>query len=458
MMNRMRRGVLGGLVVGLAIACGDGGYFVCSDDSDCVGRADGVCEAVGACSFPDEACPSGQRFGEASTPSVAGECVVDEGTTGGDPPDPTTDVTLDGGSQGPMSTTSGGDDTTDSGASSCPADWWDCAWLHRQRLTLSMSIPTPLDDVPVLVLLGPQRLDYALMQADGEDVRFVSESGAALPFEVERWDPESTSILWTNVDALGGDVDHLWLYYGNPVAQDAQDAAAVWPAPHVGVWHLEGEPLDSTLEGNDAEVFGGVEAAGGQVGEGKDFTDGSSRLQVAAADSLTNVFAAGGTVSAWIRPRGSGGSGFGRIFNKSTDAGGWLWFLEDDGAQRFLIELGASSIGWGTTAAVVPFHAWSHVAVTYDPAAGQAPRFFINGVEDVPKSEPMAPPVDAPSDEASVLTLGNRPDNQRRFDGLLDEMRIETTVRSPAWIAAQYHAMRDTLLIFGEVESISPAP
>jgi len=33
------------------------------------------------------------------------------------------------------------------------------------------------------------------------------------------------------------------------------------------------------------------------------------------------------------------------------------------------------------------------------------------------------------------LTIGNRPANDRRFDGVLDEVRIERGIRSPEWIA-----------------------
>ena len=54
--------------------------FECSTHASC-GR-DGRCEPGGACSFPDDACPSGRRFGEFAG-SVAGMCVAEEsiGTT-----------------------------------------------------------------------------------------------------------------------------------------------------------------------------------------------------------------------------------------------------------------------------------------------------------------------------------------------------------------------------------------
>ncbi len=56
--------------------------FQCSETEDCQGRPGGVCEPTGYCSFPDDACPSGRRYGEFSQGSLSGACVVpDEGTS-----------------------------------------------------------------------------------------------------------------------------------------------------------------------------------------------------------------------------------------------------------------------------------------------------------------------------------------------------------------------------------------
>ena len=46
--------------------------FICEDPSDC---PNGTCEPSGFCSFPDDACTSGQRYGAHAPASVANECV-----------------------------------------------------------------------------------------------------------------------------------------------------------------------------------------------------------------------------------------------------------------------------------------------------------------------------------------------------------------------------------------------
>lgn len=94
--------------------------FQCAEDSACVveGVA-GSCEPNGYCSFPDEECSSGRRFGQEAPAEFAGICVSREGSTGEDGPTSTTgatttdpattlpELTSDSSSTGPSSATEG---------------------------------------------------------------------------------------------------------------------------------------------------------------------------------------------------------------------------------------------------------------------------------------------------------------------------------------------------------------
>ncbi|MEM9454578.1 MAG: LamG domain-containing protein [Myxococcota bacterium] len=69
----MRLGLAAGFLAG---ACQGAGAFVCTSDGDCVdGGMSGRCEPTGFCSFPDEVCPSMQRYGEHAG-ELSGECVA----------------------------------------------------------------------------------------------------------------------------------------------------------------------------------------------------------------------------------------------------------------------------------------------------------------------------------------------------------------------------------------------
>lgn len=58
-------------------ACKGPPAFQCSESSEC---GDGVCQPTGYCSFEDDFCPSGQRYGEAAGDGLSNACVEDGGT------------------------------------------------------------------------------------------------------------------------------------------------------------------------------------------------------------------------------------------------------------------------------------------------------------------------------------------------------------------------------------------
>jgi hypothetical protein len=86
--KRFRNMAASSLLLGLVgaftwTACSPHAAFFCTDDAQC--RRDGAvgsCEAVGFCSFPDDTCPSGHRFGELAQDGFASRCVAPDGETG----------------------------------------------------------------------------------------------------------------------------------------------------------------------------------------------------------------------------------------------------------------------------------------------------------------------------------------------------------------------------------------
>ncbi|MCA9710303.1 MAG: hypothetical protein KDK70_30975 [Myxococcales bacterium] len=75
----------------LGLACGGSSVFLCQSDGDCQTReGPGQCQPTGYCSFPDDSCDSGQRYGDHAGGALATTCVDPAdatGTTDGPPPD-----------------------------------------------------------------------------------------------------------------------------------------------------------------------------------------------------------------------------------------------------------------------------------------------------------------------------------------------------------------------------------
>lgn len=81
-----------GLAALAAAGCG-APSFACRDAQQCSLVANGVCQPDGYCSYPDGACPSGQRFSEHAG-SLAGQC-VEPGAGSSSGPEPTPTSTTD---------------------------------------------------------------------------------------------------------------------------------------------------------------------------------------------------------------------------------------------------------------------------------------------------------------------------------------------------------------------------
>ena len=78
-MRALRAIATGVLLLGFAVnASGAGCYpesdFRCVMNEDCPGM-EGICEANSYCSFPDETCPTGRRWHDRATESLAGNCI-----------------------------------------------------------------------------------------------------------------------------------------------------------------------------------------------------------------------------------------------------------------------------------------------------------------------------------------------------------------------------------------------
>lgn len=439
--------------------------FACIDDADCAdGGAVGVCEAAGACSFVDDACASGRRYGDRSPADLAGEC-VDVGATSSTGERPSTSgvepvTSADPGSDEGATTSTGFVPSSESG-DACPVGWWDCAWSRRVALDLPATAIDTFTEVPVLVALGRPRIDPDEVAAFGADLRFVDADGNRVPHEIERWDPDGASIVWISVPILEPRIGpRLWLYYGNAAAPDVQDGDGVWSDEHAAVWHMSRGAMDASGNANDGVQTEGVHDADGHLGGAKQFFDVDDRIDVPPSAALDDVCFGGATLSAWARPDTFGGTSRGRIADKSGGgAGGWMFYLSSDSGGEVSWRHGYddAQVIWRGGADMIQLDTWHWIAVTFDALAGAPPRIYIDGVEQevAQTSGTMATP--AVSDVGVDVVIGNSDVADRWFDGRIDELRIERTVREPAWIELQYRSMTDALIVYGAPERLEDA-
>jgi hypothetical protein len=298
-------------------------------------------------------------------------------------------------------------------------------------------------DFPVLVRLDPSRIDYAVMAPDGSDLRFVdTDNTTLLDHEIEVWNPGGDSIVWVRVpeiDAASGG-DFVWMYYGSPAAADLQNPTGVWLNGYAGVWHLV-DGSDSTVHGNDGVINGPV-AVAGQVGGALDFDGLDDHVEVPHDPSLAVTGSL--MIEAWIRVADSSGENYRRIVSKKlawTDSNGFN--LEYSPRQNLLVNLGSGSNG-GQASALDLDPSWHYVVGTI---SGSTAALYADGVDRT--TDNTASPLVAGT---TSLRIGDIVTGGASFFGAIDEVRISSTSRTPAWIDAQYRSMSGAMVSFSSEE------
>jgi hypothetical protein len=110
------------------------------------------------------------------------------------------------------------------------------------------------------------------------------------------------------------------------------------------------------------------------------------------------------------------------------------------GIQRFKVEADAGAIALDT---------WGHIAVTFDANI----EVFLNGASQLqmPGPGPLLTSSNPLYMGADCNNGAGCPDDDF-VDGNLDEIRIESGVRSAGWIAYEHASMIDQVISFGPIE------
>ena len=336
--------------------------------------------------------------------------------------------------------------------------WWDINWTKRVRLTFDNTAQAEdLASFPVLVTLTSARIRYTDARPNGEDLRFVDADGTTiLAHEIERWDPAGISYVWVAVPQIdrNSSNDFIFLYYGNPGAPDIQDPDNTWNPNYAGVWHLNQDPAsagangitDSSGAGNHGTDQGTMSTAGGRVATAIDFggTDG----QIDIGDQASLDFGTGSftysvwvyvtsSVGAWDMPWWKGGQCSGcNGYDIELGTGNWHASISDGGATYPRLAFGPEASFLGR---------WVYLATVVDRGADEF-RVYADGSFVTQ----MGIPGFGSLSNTDSATLGNRDDGTNPLNGILDEVRVMSGVRSADWIAAQDLSVRDNFITYGD--------
>ena len=307
--------------------------------------------------------------------------------------------------------------------------WSGKVTYSRNRLLKS----TNLADFPMHVKLrygdARDREVIESCQSGGEDLRFYNESGALLSHEIDTWDSTGDCFVHVKMPSLPAHaVTRLIMHYGNPITPDGQNAADVWSNGFAAVYHmndLTASTIKDSLGVNNGTKVVGKEPieVDGLVGKAQYFDGTGKQILLANPIAIPTAF----TIEAIYKRLGANSDN--SLHMIITRTNGHVYTT-----NCYINPTGIYTVGSiyqptqiTTYESVTKPADYNHVGNIY---TGSKYYSFANGVVSATKD------AGALEGGTSQPRIGARYAGDTYFaNGLIDEIRVSSVVRSAEWIA-----------------------
>lgn len=301
-----------------------------------------------------------------------------------------------------------------------------------------------LVDLPIPIRLDPSRIEYDKVRDVATDLRFVDPvTGDDVPFEVERWTPGGSSLVWVRVPLIhaGATDDRILMYYGDDAA-GAPDALGVW-RDYSLVMHGQPGTYQSAALPVTADVTS-VASGDGPLDANLAFAAGDHYVTLGGTQELLGGWPSW-TLELWMYadyPTSDMLGGEPRLIDLyGPVTNGRLTRLPSPVPSyvQLQLDLGfTKATNYSPTA--VALQRWLHIVYTCN---SDVLWIFVNGVAVNISSDLGGDVLVAGGDD---LTLGSR--NGNAMAGMLDEVRISSRFSTEDMVAAQYLAANGGFVTF----------
>ena len=335
-------------------------------------------------------------------------------------------------------------------------------WSRKAQIMINTSsagaaVTADVKAFALPVTLTAANFDFSQAQQNGEDLRFTSAAGAALPYEIENWDAAGKkAAVWVKTDVKGNDAaQSINMHCGNAAAKSESDSKKVFPLEEglTGVWHTgeagntaEGGYKDATP--NEAHAtgyaFAPANTADCRIGKCPEFKNSAKRyLRVNGTKNalfdITNKL----TFSIWVKAAAYP-TEYITIFAKGDDSwrvqmyGIYSW---GDNNGKYVSEMcveagGDACLEHRGTAAELKPNEWHLLTVVHD---NPTVKYYID-MTPVTKQYPG----NWTSGAANPVGIGYQSQmNARWYDGWLDEARVIKAAKDENWIKLNYESQRE---------------
>jgi len=303
--------------------------------------------------------------------------------------------------------------------------------------------------------------------ANSLKIAFTKDDGTTeLYGEVEMWDNGTEEAdIWVSRDGwnISNSTDTTgYLYYDNTHAdndayigvKNSTPAQSVWDDNFKLVTHMDDGAdtsgiYDSTSNNNDGTKKGAnepIETSLGEIADAQEYDGVDDHIIVSHHSSL--AITGDLTIEVWVYPHA-----YKDDVNRESD---FVVKRNTDNDREY--EFRFSTVNQGHTQFLddndnpesdtqVPLNEWGYVVVSRDVDGNVV--FYLNDATDG-----SAASSGACGGTTEDVCLGKREDSAlRKFDGVMDEIRVSNMVRTAAWIKASYESERDDLITWGSEQT-----
>ncbi len=106
---------------------------------------------------------------------------------------------------------------------------WLSGWQFRRKIEVYEQSGKSLTNYPVKIVLDTSNFDFSKAKPGGGDLRFTASDGKTqLSYWIESWS-SSKAVVWVKVPEIPANSNvTIYMYYGNPKAENAGDPKAVF--------------------------------------------------------------------------------------------------------------------------------------------------------------------------------------------------------------------------------------
>jgi hypothetical protein len=291
---------------------------------------------------------------------------------------------------------------------------------------------------PALVRLDKTNFDFSVVNNAGSPIGFQKPNGAAVPFQIERWDSiNGQAAIWVLVDTVfGNDSSHYLTMSWNFSGASLQNAAAVFDTANgfQAVWHFsQGAAAiaqDATINGYNGAPNGAMTDTAGVIGNAKVFDGQTGYFAMAGSASGKLNFPRGGpfTISSWVNTNVLDGN-FYCIVSKGNNQ--YALQISDD--NQWEIMDFDNTQGWIHVRSPAVAQTWKYVVGV---VSGANEYLYVDGLL---ANNVITTAQATGRDVSNNVMVGKMSESATRFfNGKIDEVNMANVARSGDWIKLSF--------------------